>query len=197
MYVAVCLCVCGVSVVCVYVVCFCVYVVCLCMSVCVWCVCVYVFEVCVCVCMFVCGICLCMYGLLVCEVCMYACGMCMSLYVWCVYVFEVCVYVCVCVVCPCMYLCVCSVCLCMYEYKMLCGCYNIDVISVNGNSVNESCPSFFCCLLVYFFKDKASQCSFGCNRTQYIDQYGLKLRDPPGSRGLPCAIVKGMSLQPS
>jgi hypothetical protein len=46
---------------------------------------------------------------------------------------------------------------------------------------------FFVCL----FRDRASQCSLGCPGTHFVDQAGLKLRNPPASAS-PSAGIKGM-----
>jgi hypothetical protein len=40
---------------------------------------------------------------------------------------------------------------------------------------------FFVCLFVFVFRDRVSLCSPGCPGTHFVDQAGLKLRNPPVS----------------
>ena len=41
--------------------------------------------------------------------------------------------------------------------------------------------NFFVCLFVLFFRDRVSLCSLGCPGTHFVDQAGLKMRNPPAS----------------
>jgi hypothetical protein len=38
-----------------------------------------------------------------------------------------------------------------------------------------------CFVLFCFFRDRVSLCSSGCSGTHFVDQAGLKLRNPPAS----------------
>jgi hypothetical protein len=44
----------------------------------------------------------------------------------------------------------------------------------------ETFTRIFVCFLV-FFQDRDSLCSSSCPRTHFVEQAGLKLRDPPAS----------------
>ncbi|EDL25189.1 mCG141959 [Mus musculus] len=39
----------------------------------------------------------------------------------------------------------------------------------------------FCLFVCLFFRDRVSLCSPGCPGTHFVDQAGLKLRNPPAS----------------
>jgi hypothetical protein len=43
------------------------------------------------------------------------------------------------------------------------------------------CFVLFVCLFLFFFRDRVSLYSLGCPGTHFVDQAGLKLRDPPAS----------------
>jgi hypothetical protein len=63
-----------------------------------------------------------------------------------------------------------------------------------STKVISNLPSFF-----FDFKDRASLYSPGCHGTHFVDQAGLKLRNPPASasrvlRLKACATTPGLSL---
>jgi hypothetical protein len=59
-------------------------------------------------------------------------------------------------------------------FSLLLSCHLIQ--ELNNDSV-----CLFVCLFVFGFKDRVSLCSPGCPGAHFVDQAGLKLRNPPAS----------------
>jgi hypothetical protein len=105
----------------------------------------------------------------------------------------VCAHVCRCV-CMHMYVCV-HMYVCMYAhvYMYVCTCmcrYTCLCLHKGKPEVGIRClplwlPTIYIfvlfCFLFFVFQDRVSLCSPGCPGTQFVDQAGLELRNPPAS----------------